>query len=207
VKAITKRFPNSKAMYEGPCRFNPKDENINLGMGKKIFVAHTSDLFAKEVPDELIIKILNICKKYSKNEYVIQTKNPQRMLQYLYLLPKDNYELGTTIETDDAVLLETLSKAPTPVERLISMAFLKSKGYTTFITIEPIMKMNPKRLGELLIRARPDFINIGADSKKSNLPEPTWQEVEELKSYIANEGIEIKIKSNLNRLRPKLKTK
>jgi DNA repair photolyase len=205
VKASTKRFPKTKAMYEGPCRLNPKDTIINLGMGKKIFVAHTSDLFAKEVPDSLINWVLERCNMYPHNEYVIQTKNPARMLEFLYNMPKENFELGTTIETDDDVLLANHSKAPVPLERMISMAFLKSKGYTTFITVEPIMKMDPQHFGELLVRARPDFINIGADSKKSKLPEPTWQEIEELKSYISDAGIEIKIKTNLDRLKPKVK--
>jgi DNA repair photolyase len=206
VKASTKRFPKTKAMYEGPCRLNPKDSNINLGVGKKIFVAHTSDLFAKEVPDDIIHWVLDRCNMYPHNEYVIQTKNPARMLEFLYKMPKENFELGTTVETDDVVLLQTNSKAPEPVERVISMGFLKSNGYTTFITIEPIMKMiDPKKFGELLVRAKPDFINIGADSKKSKLPEPTWDEIEELKGVINNAGIEIKIKTNLDRLKPKVK--
>jgi hypothetical protein len=121
-------------------------------------------------------------------------------------MPKENFELGTTVETDDVNLLQKNSKAPEPIERIISIAFLKSKGYTTFITIEPIMKMvDPHHFGGLLANAHPDFINIGADSKKSKLPEPTWDEIEELKGVINNAGIEIKIKTNLDRLKPKVK--
>jgi DNA repair photolyase len=171
-------------------------------MGKKIFVAHTSDLFAQEVPEDIIKWVLERCNMYPRNEYVIQTKNPARMLEYLYMMPKENFELGTTIESDDEELLATYSKAPAPVERLISMAFLKSKGYNTFITIEPIMKMkSASEFARMLVNAKPNFINIGADSKKSKLPEPSKEEIEKLIDVLGSDGVEIKIKTNLARLK------
>jgi len=200
VGAMKKRFPNMKAMYEGKPRFNPADENIDLGIDKKIFVAHTADLFAAEVPDEVINKILDICNKHYHNHYVLQTKNPARYLQFLDKIPKENFELGTTVETDDATLLHEHSKAPAPAERLSVMRDIKAKGYKTFVTIEPIMKMSPGELADMLADADPDFVNIGADSKKASLPEPTWDEVQTLILNVRKFNIEIRVKDNLERL-------
>jgi DNA repair photolyase len=202
VAAMTKRFPSTKHMYEGVPRFNEDDRNINLGKGKKIFVAHTGDLFADDVPDEIINEILDLCNKYPENEYVLQTKNPYRYIEFLDKISPKNFELGTTVETDDVSLLEKHSKAPTPLSRVINMAHLKDAGYKTFITVEPVMKMiKPDKFGEMLIYASPDFINIGADSKKISLPEPTWSEIQFLIKKITDAKIEIRLKTNLERLK------
>ena len=51
----------------------------------------------------------------------------------------------------------------------------------------------------------PDWINIGADSKKNNLPEPTWDKILGLMDGIIaiDKNIKIKLKPNLFRLRSK----
>ena len=43
--------------------------------------------------------------------------------------------------------------------------------------------------------------NIGADSKNSGLPEPTWEEVQELISELEKNNIEVRQKKNLDRLK------
>lgn len=79
------------------------------------------------------------------------------------------------------------------------MRDIKIMGYKTFITIEPVMKFNPVRLSNLIIDAMPDFINIGADSKRNNLPEPSKQDLGELFELLKDQT-EIRNKSNLQRL-------
>ena len=197
------KYPSLKVQYEGVPRLNERDRNINLGKGKTIFVAHTSDLFAKDIPLGLIEQVLDICKKYPENKYVFQTKAPEHMLILAhlgYLPPKEMVELGTTIETDDWDMLKKHTKAGSPTARLYAMSRLHQEGYKTFITIEPVMKFTHD-FADKIIDARPDFVNIGADSKKCSLPEPTWEEVVDLKERIEKAGIEIRIKTNLERLK------
>lgn len=43
--------------------------------------------------------------------------------------------------------------------------------------------------------------NIGADSKNSGLPEPTWNEVQELVDILEENNIEVRQKKNLDRLK------
>lgn len=49
-------------------------------------------------------------------------------------------------------------------------------------------------------KAKPNFINIGADSKGCGLPEPTGLQVQALIKGIKDLGIEIRVKHNLERL-------
>jgi hypothetical protein len=72
-----------------------------------------------------------------------------------------------------------------------------------FITIEPVLDFDVDILAKWIGDIKPDFINLGADSKNRNLPEPTVEKimslVEELKKY----DIELREKHNLQRLLPK----
>jgi hypothetical protein len=48
--------------------------------------------------------------------------------------------------------------------------------------------------------ADPDFINIGADSKGHNLPEPAADEIHELINALRREGYQVNLKKNLKRI-------
>jgi hypothetical protein len=164
--------------------------------GKPIFVVAQNDLFAKGIPENHIDRILKRCKAFPENTYIFQTKNPGRIPIFLDDFP-ESYMIGTTIETDR----KTPSKAPSTTERATVMRYLSYREIKTFITIEPIMKFNFDFMLGLLISSEPSFVNIGADSKNCHLPEPTYEEAEHLISCLKKAGIEVRIKSNLDRLR------
>lgn len=188
--------------YKGEPRLNEKDLKLNLGSGKTIFVCHMSDLFASGVQEGIADKVLELCRKYPDNTYVFQTKHPLGVM-WTGLPPK--YFFGTTIETDSDALIAKHSKAPVPMQRALGLNMLKQlavpEPLQTFVTIEPIMRFDLDGMLNVLKEARPDWINIGADSKGCNLPEPTWDEVQDLVKGIRDLGIEIREKSNLDRLR------
>ena len=108
--------------------------------------------------------------------------------------------LGCTVETDNHVLISKVSKAPLPETRIRAMRILHEQGEQTFITIEPILKCNPYMLTAMIMLAQPDFVNIGADSKRSTLPEPSAHDVGVLIAGIQRQAIEIRAKNNLERL-------
>jgi hypothetical protein len=194
-KGRTKGLP----CYQGLPRFNEKDRDINLGCGKTIFVAHTSDLFAEGVPMDVVSVILAKCNQYRFNEYVIQSKDPKRAMIWSSVLP-ERLILGTTIETDDKELLSGLSIAPPPERRAIIIRGAKGgQCQKTFITVEPIMRFSDG-FKWLLGGARPDFINIGADSKGCHLPEPTAEETIRLIEQLRAGEIEVRLKDNLTRI-------
>lgn len=186
--------------YKGEIRLREKELSVNYGSGKTIFIEHMTDLFADDTPGLYREMILEHCKSYPDNTYIFQTKNPKRYEASFYFNEfPPNFILGTTIETNRDDTYQT--KAPCPIDRLQYFAKIKEvHNVKTFITIEPIMKFDIRVMEWWLGYIRPDFVNIGADSKHCNLPEPTKQEVEDLIKAIQDNGIEIKVKSNLERL-------
>ena len=178
----------------------------NLGSGRTIFVGHTCDMWSEEVPVEFINKVLWHCTQFTGNKYIFQSKNPTRFLtlqpvsELMLWLNNNEITLGTTIETNRQELIEKYSKAPDVQIRSASMAMLKEKGFKTFITIEPVMDFDIDDMSYLITSAKPDWVNIGADSKGHNLPEPSAWKLMSLIGEIHHAGIEIRNKSNLKRL-------
>ena len=67
------------------------------------------------------------------------------------------------------------------------------------VTIEPIMDFDVGELTDQIRQCRPEWVNIGADSKGHNLPEPP---AEKIRALIEELGkfTEVKLKANLKRL-------
>jgi len=167
----------------------------NLGKGRTIFVGSAGDLFGSWVPKSFIMEVLAHCRKFD-NIYLFQTKNPRRFSEFLYFMPGKRI-LGTTIETNRIGLFMSISKAPSPTERALSMKALPGPKE---VTIEPIMNFDLGPMVSLVHIVAPKFVVIGADSKGHDLPEPSKEKIESLIRLIKAEGIEVKVKANLSRL-------
>lgn len=194
VNALKKRSPVIMNKYSGEPRL---DEGV---LRKKIkpgtyFLCSCNDLFADNVTLDIIESVL----RWASNQncrWIIQSKNPFRIGSFTMQLP-DASIIGTTIETNRDT--REISKAPLPIFRARCLGHIPC-NYKTFITIEPILQFDLEALLELIKRAEPDWVNIGADSKKSGLPEPTKEEIEALISGINSLGIPIRKKTNLDRI-------
>ena len=166
----------------------------SLGTGNTIFVGHMCDMFATNVEKTVIDSILKHCNNFT-NTYVFQTKNPKRFLDFEF---PTNSILGTTIETNRDDLVATFSKAPAPSERGKYIGKLYNH-VETFVTIEPILDFDVDEFIQLMLIANPTFINIGADSKRHGLPEPSGEKIISFINSISP-YIEIREKVNLTRL-------
>lgn len=194
VQAIGKRFAVER--FGGPVRLLEEELAVRYGKGRVIFVEHLNDLFAGAVPDAWIARILTHCRNFPQNTYVLQTKNPQRLWDYQTILPAF-VALGTTIETNRA----TAGPAPQPRERAEALGEIaRGGGVEKFVTIEPVQRFDVPELLELLTIARPDFVNLGADSKGHGLEEPSKSALWALIAGIEKLGIELRQKRNLDRL-------
>ncbi len=193
--AIYRRNPKFIERYTGDISLIEKEFNTNYGEGKTIFIEHMNDLFAENIPNEFIVRILEHCKKFPKNTYVFQTKNPARYNEFIHLIPADSI-LGTTIETNRD--MSDISKAPPAKDRYKAMKKLK---FRKFVTTEPALKFDIKILAKWIGEINPEFFNIGADSKGNNLIEPTYSEILELTNTLRDKyGIEVREKHNMQRL-------
>jgi len=201
VQAMGKRFKRVGEIYSGEVRLREKELQVRYGSGKTIFVEHMNDLFAEQIPPAWITQILGHCNQWPYNTYVFQTKNPARMLPVRdYALFPPKRILGTTIESDDHH--ECMGAAPPTWDRAAGIRKIRKVGERVFVTIEPVLAMNVGTMLAWMDGIRPEFVNIGADSKGTNLPEPTPKEVRALIDGLVELGIQVKMKRNLQRLLP-----
>ncbi len=183
-----------KQFRQNDLRLDRKEFNTNHGKDNFIFVGSSCDMWAKEIPYIWIRKSLSYCT--SKNKYLFQSKNPKRFYDFEGEFPKTTY-LGTTIETNR--IYPEMGKAPTPMDRAMVMNH-HAHYFPTMVTVEPVMDFDVDYLYHLLHICNPEWINIGADSKGHNLPEPSADKIKELIENLKTDGIEVKIKDNLKRL-------
>ena len=196
VQDIEKR--NKSGRYVGPVRLIEEEFNVNYGKGKTIFVEHMNDLFAKDVPTEWIMRIIGHTLQWPENTYVFQTKNPARFMDFIVTSIPQNSILGTTIESNR--IYEGLSEAPTPEERMLAMSDTRLKDYRRFLTLEPILDFDVDILASWVDKIRPNFLNLGADSKGHGLIEPTVEKIMALTEKLKEYGIELRENHNLKRL-------
>lgn len=184
--------------YEGKIRLIEKEFSVNYGRGKTIFIEHMNDLFAEEVPQDMIDKILEHCCEWQGNTYVFQSKNPKRMADNVDNMP-ESIILGCTIETNREI--SDVSNAPTPMARAEAMMQIREDfDIELFVTVEPVLEFDVKELSIMLIDIKPDFLNIGADSKNHELEEPEYSKILELVDVLNENNITVNTKSNMSRL-------
>lgn len=191
--AVQKTAAGRMGYYSGPPRLEEKELSVRYGKGKKIFVDHLNDLFCDSYPMEWPERVLAHCRAWPENEYILQTKNTSHMNMFEDQMP-ERVILGTTIETNRDV---AGCRAPEAKSRAWNLRFTPATKY--FVTIEPIMAFDADEMVKLIMTAKPDWVNIGADSKDHGLDEPTKDEVMELAMRLA-EFTEIRAKKNLERL-------
>ena len=171
-----------------PVRLDRSELIGDIGSGKFIFIGSSCDMFADNIPDEWIKETLQYCNRFN-NKYFFQSKNVANMIKFFDQMPINSF-LCTTIETN-RFYPEIMGNAPHPEDRVFPGLH--------YVTIEPIMDFDIDELFEMIVRCKPLQVNIGADSGKNNLPEPSFEKVmtliEMLKGFTT-----IHKKRNLDRL-------
>lgn len=177
-----------------PVRFDEKELKTDLGSGNFIFVGSSCDMWAKGIPKSWITATINHCKKY-ENTYMFQTKKPDNIIAYLGDLT--NSIVCTTLESD-FYYPKIMKDSPPPIQRSLAMEKI-SQFIDTYVTIEPILDFNLEQMVKMIQRCNPKQVNIGADSGRNNLPEPSKEKVLGLISELQKFTI-VHNKSNLRRL-------
>jgi predicted nucleic acid-binding Zn ribbon protein len=183
-----------KKFKQTELHFDSKELKTDLGTGNFIFVGSSCDMFAEDIPDKWILDTLEHCNKFN-NTYLFQTKNPERFEEFSGKYPPRSI-FGTTIETNRE---NDLANCPRRDLRASWMcaSFLVDKR--KMVTIEPIMEFDMEVLVKWIKLIKPEFINVGADSTNSGLPEPEADKIRELISQLS--GItKVNVKFNLHRI-------
>lgn len=177
----------------------------DFGSGNFIFVGSGIDLFAENIDDGWIRRVLDKCDRDNhdlfgtKNKFLFQSKNPKRILQYIEHPVFKDSAVCTTIETN-RYYPSIMNNSPVVNERALAMNEIASKGIETYLTIEPIMAFDIDELVRLIRLCKPVQVNIGANTNNSvPVPEPTSEDIDALINLIKDE-CKVEIKSNLKRL-------
>lgn len=174
-----------------PVRLDEKELKIPMTENNFIFVGSSCDMFAKDIPDGWIKRVLIHCSEYY-NKYLFQTKNPSRIIENNLPI---NSVVCTTIETNRHYA-KIMGNSPTPYARSLGMYCIDLPKY---LTIEPILDFDIKEMIEIIKTVNPVQVNIGADSGNHKLPEPTKEKVIELIQEL-QKFTTIHRKTNLKRL-------
>lgn len=172
------------AKYQGTPRIDESRINERFKKGSFIFVQDMSDLFAENVPESCILRVLDNIKKNPDSQFLLLTKNPKRYEGFK--LPT-NIVAGATIESElDPRLYGTVvNHAPMELDRLWAMSRLQHPR--KFVSIEPILDFSLGHFIELLKYVQPEFVAVGYDNYNNNLPEPelskTVELIEELEKF------------------------
>lgn len=140
-----------------------------------VFVCDMGDLFCQDVPDSIILPILDKIGCQGAR-FLLMTKNPARYNTLWGDLTKDNDDLpnnaliGCTIESNRNY--PAISKAPPQGARIDEMKWIKYAGRMPFISVEPILDFDLSPFVDELIEIHPWAVAIGYDNHHNNVPEP-----------------------------------
>ena len=160
-----------------PVRIDPKELKVNLG--NFIFVGSGTDAWAFDIPSDWITCFLDYCNLFNNN-YLFQSKDPSRFLEFISHPVMQKSVLCTTIETN-VFYPDIVRNAPNTRKRAKAMQKLASLGMRTYVTCEPLIKFDLPKMVELIKMCSPVQVNIGKNSRQDiTLPEPTKNEVQGL---------------------------
>jgi len=198
MHSIWDRFPEMRDL-----QFVEKEMGTNLGVNKYIFIGSSTDIWCTNIPLEWIKRVFNHCMLWPENRYFVQTKNPARFVEFANSLDIgdrylffEKFSFCVTIESnrENNYMGDTVS----PQERawiIKENPFLHNQ----YVTVEPIMDFGFPSFHYLLAHTQARQINIGADSGKNNLPEPSKEKLLRLIDSLGK-FTKVKQKDNLKRL-------
>jgi len=197
LKPLRKRFPKN---FQPGFYIKRLEEKRNM-KNKTFFIETNCDVFDKKVQDKWIYDMIKYIKKnYDRsNTFCMLTKNPERYLDFIDIIPKD-WLLGVTIETNYSNLINKISNAPNPLERYMDMQELKLYHDNIYVMIEPVMDFNEIFM-EWLINLDAKYYLFGANSAKNiKLKEPSYYFAKSLILALKQNGKIVIIKDNMKRL-------
>jgi len=168
--------------------------------GSWIFVGSMGDLFCEGMKHEWIRRVLDKIAEAKNNSFLLQTKNPSRLYDYL-LFEQDNNEIiaGTTLET---TLDTPWSTAPHPKERYYWLREIKEKlGFKTFLSLEPLADYEYSWVFKAWIHdIQPEAVEIGLENYTNYVPKPPEKKILNLINFLKGEKIPYILKENLRHL-------
>lgn len=136
------------------------DKPLHWKQPRRIFVNSMSDLFHSKVPFEFIDKVFDVMRRTPNHTYLVFTKRPERMADFIYQAygvnhRLDNAWLGVSISTSlEMWKADILEKIPATIR---------------FVSLEPLLEDVPLKIGKL------NWVIVGGESGPKARPmQPDW---------------------------------
>ena len=194
-RLVETKLKNTEKYKEGfKPKLHPGELKRKFKHGELVFVSDMGDMWGPWVPDNWIMKVLDVVRKYPRTTFLFLTKYPRRYVELRDELKElSNIILGCTIETDDTLKylqwkLQDGWEAPAPDARFRDMLYLRYVGFRTMVSVEPILDFTPffpGRIAEL----EPEFVYVGYDNYNNRLPEPPLKKTYMLIKTLREHGI------------------
>jgi len=167
--------------------------------GSWIFVGSMGDTFCYGMKGEWIQQLLDFIENYKgNNKFLLQTKNPLRFKDFSRLEAiKDKIIVGTTLETTGKT---PWSKAPPTHERAYALHVMKSKGFSTFLSLEPLADFNLEMMQRAILGIQPKAVEIGLENYTNHIKKPDEGKIVALLDFMRKNEIEYVLKENLSYL-------
>lgn len=153
-----------------------------------VFVQDMTDLFANNVPQDAILKVLDFCHE-SESKFLLLTKNPRRYRIFEKELNHIDGFVGVTLETNRDYPNGSL--APLRSERFESFINLECMPYK-FVSIEPIRDFDLEEFANWIFNVpNLDSVAIGYDNYSNHLPEPSLEKTNQLIAKLETAHIKV----------------
>ena len=172
----------------------------NINEAKVLFVGSSIDMFAKDIPNEWITRVLDHCASFNEGKadgkhivFLFQSKDPARILEFVQHPVMEHAVVATTLESN-RFYPEIMGNSPKIEDRIAAMNEISGKDIYTMITAEPLMDFDLEKFIELIKCCKPRRVNIGKNSAKDyRVPEPSPEKIRELAARLrAFTKVEIK---------------
>ena len=176
-------------------KFHPNELRKSFKPNEFVFVCDMGDAFGDWVPEDWILRVLEVIRRHPKTTFLFLTKNPKRYWAMKNILCTfRNTIFGATIETDDDKLYVSrkISSAPPPSERIEYMRSLRF--LRRMVSVEPVIRFTPK-FWEHIVGIEPEFVYVGYDNYNNKLPEPPLSKTLELIDKLEEHGMTVYTKT------------
>jgi len=140
-------------------------------------------------PHEMKKAIIQKMSGTPQTTFLLQSKSPVAFLTYKF---PENVILGTTIETNNEMLYNGISKAAPLSARICLLRNVNHKRKE--VTIEPIIDFAIDILTDWITSIGPEFVYVGYDSKQNFLPEPELEKTMLFIERLRENGLEVRTK-------------
>lgn len=187
-RLIATKLKDAPRYADGKDKLIEKELTKRFKKGDMVFVCDMCDLFAENMPDLWIRRVLEVIGKSPEATFLILTKNPKRFFYFRSLIPQ-NCILATTIESNRHH--PEISHAPPPFDRYMSI--LTSTYPKKAVIVEPIMDFDE---GIFLnwfntMREKLEFVVVGYDNYHNCLPEPKLAKTQEFIKQLRDWGFTV----------------